>query len=206
MKWDQKTNGNRLIVAALAAVSVVPVFTGARFCSVIRAQGHDHSQHLAPARKPVSPSVPISQPPQQSLKQTEQKAVAPKTSTSAEATLRMIYSQQLPSLQNAILSAMGQIGSGNSQAALAELKRVQSSLDALQKMIERQVKPPFVNALCPIMGTPIEGMNVPLGLTRSFEGQRVAFCCPNCPGAWDRLPYTEKAAKLTAAIGKPKQE
>jgi hypothetical protein len=208
MKWNPKakTNGSRLIVAVFAAVLVVPVLTGTRFSSVNRAQGQDHSQHCAPAQKPIPPSTPISPLPQQSPKPSEQKAVAPKTSDPAGATLKMIYSQQLPSLQNAILRAIGQIESGNSQAALAELKRVQSSLDALQKAIERRVKPPFVNAPCPIMGTPVQATNVPLPLTRSFEGQRVAFCCGNCPGAWDRLPYPEKAAKLTAAIGRPEQE
>jgi hypothetical protein len=208
MKWNPKakTSGSKLIVATLAAVFVVPVLTGARFCSVIRAQGHDHMQHRVSTPPPVAAPRPISQPPQPSIKPSDPKAAAPKTPESAEATLKAIHSRQLPSLQQAILSIISRIESGNSQAALAELKQVQSSLDALQKTIERQVKPSFVNARCPIMGTPVEGMNVPPSLTRTFEGQRVAFCCPNCPGAWDRLVYPEKAAKLTAAIGKPKQE
>ena len=200
-------NRSSLMTPMSTAVLVVAILTGARFSGVNYAQGQDHSRHCAPAQQPVASS--ISQPPQQNPKpygRPEQKAIAPKTSDPADATLKMIYSQHLPSLQNAILSVIGQIESGNSQAALAELRRVQSSLDALQKTIERQVKPPFVNAQCPIMGTPVQAMNVPLGLTRSFEGQRVAFCCTGCPGVWDRLPYTEKAAKLTAATGKPKQE
>ena len=93
MKWDPKakTNGNRLIVAALAAVFVMPVLTGTRFSGVIRAQGHDHSQHRSPAQQSVAPS--ISQPPQQSLKpygRSEPKEVAPKISDPADATLKVI--------------------------------------------------------------------------------------------------------------------
>ena len=93
MKWSPKakTNGSRLIGAALAAVFVVPVLTGTRFSGAIRAQGHDHSQHRPPAQQPVAPS--ISQPPQQNLKpygRSEQEAVASKTSAPAEATLKVI--------------------------------------------------------------------------------------------------------------------
>ena len=56
----------------------------------------------------------------------------------------------------------------------------------------------FVNARCPIMGSPIDPANVPPSLTRTFKGQRVAFCCPVCPGQWDSLTDAEKEAKLAA--------
>jgi hypothetical protein len=86
------------------------------------------------------------------------------------------------------------------------LKRAQTALDALQRMVEQQVKPAIVNARCPIMGAPIQAANVPPSLTRSFEGQKVGFCCAGCPNAWDRLPYPEKTAKLAAAVDRPKPQ
>ena len=61
--------------------------------------------------------------------------------------------------------------------------------------LQRQA-PQFVNARCPIMGTPIDPAKVPEELTRMHKGQKVAFCCPGCPLAWDKLSDAEKDAKL----------
>lgn len=126
--------------------------------------------------------------------------------TPAEAALASMYSQHLPALQNSIKSIIGQIESGNQQMALLELKRVQNTLENLRTALERQMKPAFVNANCPIMGTPIQAASVPPSLIRILDGQKVAFCCPGCPGAWDRLPSAEKVAKLAAATHGPKPE
>jgi hypothetical protein len=68
------------------------------------------------------------------------------------------------------------------------------------------MKPAFVNTNCPIMGTPIQAASVPPSLIRILDGQKVAFCCPGCPGAWDRLPPADKVAKLAAATHEPKPE
>jgi hypothetical protein len=176
-------NTRNLTRAVGGSVLAVAILIGTWSSGVLRAHGHDHAPHRPPAEKPATP----------------------KHST-AEVTLRMIHAQQLPALQKAILSAARQVESGNSQAALAELKRAQDMLEGLQKTLEQQVKPRFANARCPIMGAPIQAANVPLSLTRSFEGQKVAFCCASCPNAWDRLSHPEKAAKLAAATGQPKHE
>ena len=115
-------------------------------------------------------------------------------------------SQHLPSLQNSIRSIIGQIESGNQQAALLELRRVQNTLENLRTALERQMKPAFANTNCPIMGTPIQTASVPVSLVRSFNGQKVAFCCPGCPAQWDRLSPADKAAKLAAATPRPNPE
>jgi len=53
-----------------------------------------------------------------------------------------------------------------------------------------------VNATCPIMGTTLDPANVPAGLTRVHEGQKVGFCCAECLAAWDKLTDAGKTAKL----------
>lgn len=59
----------------------------------------------------------------------------------------------------------------------------------------------FVNDRCPIMGNPIDPAKVPASLVRDYNGQKVAFCCGGCPGAWDMLPASQKEAKLKALSG-----
>lgn len=58
----------------------------------------------------------------------------------------------------------------------------------------------FANARCPIMGSRIDPAKVPNSLTREYKGQKIAFCCGGCPGAWDRLSDEKKQAKLKAAM------
>ena len=60
----------------------------------------------------------------------------------------------------------------------------------------------FVNARCPIMGSPIDPAHVPDSLTREYKGQKVAFCCGMCPPAWDKLSDAEKDKKLEAVKAK----
>jgi hypothetical protein len=60
-----------------------------------------------------------------------------------------------------------------------------------------------VNGTCPIMGNPIDPAKVPVSLTRDFYGQKVGFCCDDCPPAWDKLTGEQKTAKLAAAMAKP---
>jgi len=189
-------NAHSLKMTAGAVVLVMVLLVGPRSSSVLRAHGHDHSQHR-PSAPAVAPRTSVSPAP---------RAVAPRTPVSPETTLRTIQSRQLPSLHKAILAAIRQIESGNSQAALVELKRAQTTCEALHKMIEPQVRPSVVNARCPIMGAPVQAANVSPSLIRSFEGGRVGFCCAGCPRTWDRLPYPEKGAKLAAVMNELKQE
>lgn len=58
----------------------------------------------------------------------------------------------------------------------------------------------FANVKCPMMGTKIDPTNVPASLIREFKGKKVAFCCPECPGAWDELSDEEKKSKLKSAL------
>jgi hypothetical protein len=53
----------------------------------------------------------------------------------------------------------------------------------------------YVNTACPIMGSPLPA-TVSAGLTRTYKGQAVAFCCPGCPEKWDSLSDEQKQAKL----------
>jgi hypothetical protein len=56
----------------------------------------------------------------------------------------------------------------------------------------------FANIKCPIMGSAIDPAKVTPALTREFKGQKVAFCCGECPPQWDKLSDKEKQAKLDA--------
>lgn len=56
----------------------------------------------------------------------------------------------------------------------------------------------FANDRCPIMGNAIAPAKVPASLVRDYNGQKIAFCCGGCPGAWDLLPASQKDAKLKA--------
>jgi hypothetical protein len=58
-----------------------------------------------------------------------------------------------------------------------------------------------VNSKCPIMGSALD-KNVPEDLTRTFKGQKVGFCCDDCPPQWDKLFDAEKDAKLQGALAK----
>ena len=57
-----------------------------------------------------------------------------------------------------------------------------------------------VNTRCPIMGGKINADNVQTSLTRTFNGQTVAFCCGGCPGQWDKLADQDKQATLAKAL------
>ena len=59
-----------------------------------------------------------------------------------------------------------------------------------------------VNVRCPISGKKINRAKVPDSLIREYKGQKVGFCCPNCPPEWDKLTDAEKDAKLKAAMPK----
>jgi hypothetical protein len=58
----------------------------------------------------------------------------------------------------------------------------------------------IVNTKCPMTGKTIDPAKVPANLAREFKDQKVGFCCPMCPPAWDKLSDADKEAKLAAAM------
>jgi hypothetical protein len=58
----------------------------------------------------------------------------------------------------------------------------------------------YANVKCPIMGNPIDPAKVTADLSRDWKGLKVAFCCPGCPGPWDKLTDAEKATKLKPVL------
>lgn len=58
----------------------------------------------------------------------------------------------------------------------------------------------YANFKCPIMGGAIVAADVTKDLTREWKGLKVAFCCPACPGPWDKLTDAQKAAKLKPVL------
>lgn len=111
----------------------------------------------------------------------------------------------MSAIQEAVARAIGHLEAGHPQDTLQELKQIQSALESLRRMIDRNAAPPFVNDRCPILGTPIDPTKVTTALTRRYGGQRVAFCCAGCPQAWDRLGNAEKTAKLATVCPPPQQ-
>jgi hypothetical protein len=117
----------------------------------------------------------------------------------AVASLQDIYAKQLPGVQDAIRKAIEHLEAGHAQAALAELRKAQGALQAVHKALGLHIGPQFVNARCPIMGSPINADKVNADLIRTYQGKKVAFCCAGCPIDWDRLSDAQKTAKLKLA-------
>jgi hypothetical protein len=57
----------------------------------------------------------------------------------------------------------------------------------------------YANVRCPIMGGLINPKKVTASVLRTYKGEKVAFCCPGCPAAWDKLGAAQKEAKLAKA-------
>jgi hypothetical protein len=59
-----------------------------------------------------------------------------------------------------------------------------------------------VNAYCPIAGDHPVGENkrTTEDLTRMWRGQRVGFCCDQCPMWWDDMSDAERESALGAAM------
>jgi hypothetical protein len=111
-------------------------------------------------------------------------------------TLEEIHSNELPKLSASIDEAMKAVEAGDTQKALALLKKAGKSVELIREGVAKQLKPVFVNDRCPIMGSPINPDRVSDDLVRDFKGQKVAFCCRGCPASWDKLSDAEKEAKL----------
>lgn len=111
--------------------------------------------------------------------------------------LEQIYTRDFPMAIVAIDEAVKAIEAGDRQTELSELRRAVDMLVTVHKAFGSHIRPEFANNLrCPIMGSPIRPDKVDNRLTRDYEGHKVAFCCPECPGEWDKLTETQKQAKL----------
>ena len=118
-------------------------------------------------------------------------------------TLEKIHSGHLPMVLTSIEKAIKAIEAGNSKDALAELHKAEKMIANINEAIAKHIKPKFVNSKCPIWGTRIEPDKVTEDLIREYKGQKVAFCCKDCPSLWDKLSDAEKDAKLSKAKPKP---
>ncbi len=117
--------------------------------------------------------------------------------------LETIHSGHLPMVSKSIEKAIKAVETDNKEAALAELHKAQKMLAAINAGIAKHVKPKFANAICPIMGSPINLDKVAKSLIRDYKDQKIAFCCGGCPGQWDKLTNAEKEAKLAKVTPKP---
>lgn len=68
---------------------------------------------------------------------------------------------------------------------------------------KKQATPPepvasvgVVNSQCPIMPANAVDKDVSGGLVRTFKGQKVGFCCGECPLKWDKLTDEQRTQKL----------
>lgn len=53
-----------------------------------------------------------------------------------------------------------------------------------------------VNKVCPVGGHSAEGT----GVTTSFQGQTVGFCCESCKDEWSKMSDANRSAKLKEAM------
>jgi hypothetical protein len=107
------------------------------------------------------------------------------------------HAAHLAMISKSIDNAIQSIEAGNSEPALAELKKAQQMLAVIKESLAGQMKSEFVNAKCPMMGSPINPEKISDNLIREFKGQQVAFCCGGCPDMWDKLSDAQKEAKLS---------
>jgi len=108
-----------------------------------------------------------------------------------------IYSKEFPMAISSINQAVKALKSGDRQTELVELNKALDKLTKVYRALETHVKPQFANSLiCPIMGSPIEISMVDKSLTREYKGRKIAFCCSECPSAWDKLSDVEKQTKV----------
>jgi hypothetical protein len=117
------------------------------------------------------------------------------------AELAEVHTAHLGRALKAMDAAEKAFETGDNKTAKAELELAKSLITTTHKaLMEHKLPARVVNIRCPMMGTPIDPEKVPANLTRTFRGQRVAFCCAGCPMAWDRLTDTEKQTKLSAVL------
>lgn len=88
---------------------------------------------------------------------------------------------------------------GETQTARKHLQKAEKLLSGMREGMAREHGMgayAYANAKCPIMGNKINPEQVTGELTRTFQGEKVAFCCAGCPAQWDKLSEQQKQAKL----------
>ena len=110
--------------------------------------------------------------------------------------LEKVLSGHFPMISKSIDKALNALEKGDEKTAKLELKKAKMMTAIIGKMVAKHTKPEFVNAKCPIMGSPINPDKVAKNLIREYKGQKVAFCCAGCPEKWDDLSDSKKQAKL----------
>ena len=118
-------------------------------------------------------------------------------------TLQQIHARQLPGVLKSIDAALKALEKGDQAAAIRHLTAARLNIQTAHIALAKHVGPTFVNAVCPLMGSPIKPEKVTASLTREYKGQKVGFCCGGCPEAWDKLTDAQKEAKLAKAKAKP---
>lgn len=120
-----------------------------------------------------------------------------------QVSLLQLQGKTVPGALQALMATRKAIRAGHTEHALAELRKVEMALLVAQKTLDVEIGPKFVNATCPMMGSPIEADKVTDDLIRVYQGKRIAFCCDGCPQKWDDLSRVQKVAKLAESMSKP---
>ncbi len=106
---------------------------------------------------------------------------------------------KLDEIMTAMQAAKKAADSGDAKKASEQIDKAHAALMQLKNSIQ-QNEGSLVsvdNKKCPIMGMEIQ--RVPESLTRVYKGQKIGFCCHDCPQMWDRLSDEEKDRKLKDA-------
>ena len=114
-------------------------------------------------------------------------------------TLEQFHTKHLPMITRALASTQEAANMNHKDEALAELQKIEDMMAILNKALSQKVKPTFSNRVCPIMESKIYPADVPAGLSREFDSEKVAFCCTGCPSQWDTLSDVTKRSKLIIA-------
>lgn len=113
------------------------------------------------------------------------------------ADLEDVCSKYFPAVVAYLSEALKAMQSGDKQTELEKLVKVLDNLITVQKVLDIQVRNQFANSLyCPIKGSPINLDAIDKNLLREYKDRKVAFCCPECPAAWDKLSDVQKQLKL----------
>lgn len=202
------------LVTVIAVVGVIGVLTISLPKTLVRAN-HCHPEHSkaaappTPVNKPARTSAPnlsrrstITRVPGTYHKPAGSDISSVKKSDEGSETLSFeeVYSREFPMAIVSLGEAIKAIESGDRQTEIAELTKAVEKLMAVYKALGAGARPKFANNLiCPIMGSSIDMNVVEDSLTRDYKGRKVAFCCPGCPSAWDKLSDPQKQAKIPGA-------
>jgi len=118
-------------------------------------------------------------------------------------TLQQVHARQLPGAITSIDAALKALEKGDRASVIRHLTAARLNIQTAHFALAKHVGPTFVNAVCPLMGSPIKPEKVTASLTREYKGQKVGFCCAGWPEEWDKLTDAQKEAKLEKAKPTP---